>query len=132
MPPMRHDVANKRRGLALDRRGVVLLGAVDVEEVLELEHLSAAQLADGRREERGDVGTERRRQRRRAGEEEVAGEDRHDVAPAGVDAGHAAAGLGLVDHVVVVERAEVDELAGDRAGDARRPTRHGSAPSVLA
>ena len=32
--------------------------------------------------------------------------------------GHAAAGLGLVDHVVVVERAEVDELDGDAAGDA--------------
>ena len=31
--------------------------------------------------------------------------------------GHAAAGLGLVDDVVVVERAEVDELARDPAGD---------------
>ena len=62
----------------------------------------------------GDVGAERRRERRRLGEEEVAGEDRHDVAPAGVDARDAAAGLGLVDDVVVVERAEVDELDRDR------------------
>ena len=31
--------------------------------------------------------------------------------------GHAAAGLGLVDHVVVVERPEVDELDRDRAAD---------------
>ena len=49
----------QRRGLALDRRRVVLLGAVDVEEVLQLEHLAAAQLAD-----RG--GEQRRRRRRRA------------------------------------------------------------------
>ena len=108
------DAARRREqrgGLALDRRGVVLLGAVDVEEVLQLEHLAAAQLADRRREQRGDVGAERRRQRRRPGEQEVAGEDGHDVAPARVHARHAAAGLGLVDHVVVVERPEVHELA---------------------
>ena len=68
-------------------------------------------------EQPGDVGAERRGERRRLGEQEVAGEDRHDVAPAGVHARHAAAGLGLVDHVVVVERPEVDELDRDRAGD---------------
>ena len=50
----------QRGGLALDRRRVVLLGAVDVEEVLQLEHLAAAQLADRGREQRGDVGAERR------------------------------------------------------------------------
>ena len=49
----------QRRGLALDRGEVRLLGAVDVEEVLELEHLTAAQLADRR-------GEQRRRRRRRA------------------------------------------------------------------
>ena len=82
----------------------------------------------------GDVGAERRGERRRAGEEEVAGEDRDDVAPARVDARHAAAGLGLVDHVVVVERAEVHELAGDGAGDrvVRRRARLAGAVSVLA
>ena len=59
----------------------------------------------------------------RAGEQVVAGEDRDDVAPAGVDARDAAPGLGLVDHVVVVERAEVHELDRDRSGDRRRRRR---------
>ena len=129
----------QRRGLALDRGRVVLLGAVDVEEVLQLEHLPAAQLADGGGEQRGHVGAERRGQRRRASQEEVAGEDGDDVAPAGVDARHAAPGLGLVDHVVVVQRPEVDELAGDGPGDrvgrgsGPAPCPNGEpAPSVLA
>ena len=117
MPPIRHDVREERRGLALDGGGVVLLGAGHVEEVLELEHLAPAQLADRVGEERGDVGAERCGERRGAGEQVVAGEDRHDVGPAGVDARHAAARLGLVDDVVVVQRAEVDELARDAAGD---------------
>ena len=112
---MRHDVANSAAVLPSIARRVDLFGAVDVEEVLQLEHLAAAQLADRRGEQRGDVGAERRRERRRPGEQEVAGEDRDDVAPAGVDARHAAAGLGLVDHVVVVERPEVHELDGARA-----------------
>ena len=120
MPPMRHDVANERGRLALDRRLVAVLTAGGVEEMLELEDLSPAQLADRGGEEPGDVGAQRRGQRRRAGEEEVAGEDRHDVAPAGVDAGHAAPGLGFVDDVVVVERSQVDQLHRDRAGDRRR------------
>ena len=81
----------------------------------------------------GDVGAERGGERRRPGEEEVAGEDRHDVAPAGVHARHAAPGLGLVDDVVVVQRTEVDELhreppviassAARRGGPCRRRRR---------
>ena len=117
---------HQRRGLALDRREVRLLGAVDVEEVLQLEHLAAAQLADRRREQRGDVGAERRRERRRLREQVVAGEDRDDVRPARVHRRHAAPGLGLVDHVVVVQRAEVDQLDRGAAGDdlgGRRPRR---------
>ena len=109
--------AEQRRGLALDRRAVALLGAVDVEEVLELEHLAPAQLADRAREQSGDVGAERGRQRRRPRQQEVAGEDRHDVAPPGVDARHAPAGLGLVDDVVVVQGPQVDELDRHRPGD---------------
>ena len=118
-PPMRHAVANSDSGLALDRRRVRLLAAVDVEEVLQLEHLAPAQLADRRREQHGDVGAERCGPRRRPREQVVAGEDRDDVAPPGVDARHAAPGLGLVDHVVVVQRTEVHELDADRAGDRR-------------
>ena len=122
-PTRRHHAADaarrreQRRGLALDRRRVGLLGAVDVEEVLQLEDLPAAQLADGGGEQRGDLGAERRRERRRPGEQEVAGEDRDDVAPAGVHARDAPPGLGLVDDVVVVERPEVHQLDGDAAGD---------------
>ena len=117
----------QRRGLAVDRGEVDLLAAVDVEEVLQLEHLAAAQLADRLREQRGDRRAERRRELRRARQQVVAGEDRDDVAPARVHARNAAPGLGLVDHVVVVERSEVDELDRHRAGDrgvggrARRP-----------
>ena len=108
---------HQRRGLALDRGEVRVLGAVGVEEVLQLEHLAAAQLADRRGEQRGDVGAERRRERRRLREQVVAGEDRDDVGPARVHARDAAPGLGLVDHVVVVERAEVHELDRRAAGD---------------
>ncbi len=107
----------QRGGLAFDGRRVVLFGAVDVEEVLQLEHLTATQLADGRREQRRHVGTERRGQRRCTSEQEVACEDGDDVAPARVHAGHAAARLGFVDHVVVVERSEVHQLARHRAGE---------------
>ena len=65
----------------------------------------------------GDVGAERRRERRRLREQVVAGEDRDDVRPARVHRRHAAAGLGFVDHVVVVERSEVDQLDRGAAGD---------------
>ena len=108
---------HQRRGLALDRREVRLFGAIDVEQVLELEHLAAAQLADRRGQQPGDVGAERRRERRRLREQVVAGEDRDDVRPARVHRRHAAARLGLVDHVVVVQRAEVHELDRGAAGD---------------
>ncbi len=108
---------HQRRGLALDRREIRLLVAVGIEEILQLQYLSPAQLADRLSEEPGDVGAERGREGRRLREQEVAGEDRDDVRPAGVDAGHAAAGLGLVDHVVVVQRAEVDQLDRSGAGD---------------
>ena len=123
----------ERRGLALDRAHVALLGAVDVEEVLQLEHLAPAQLADGGGEQPRDVGAERGGQRRRPGQQEVAGEDGDDVAPAGVDARHAPAGLGLVDHVVVVQRPEVHELDRDGAGDhgVGRPAR-GAPPAQVA
>ncbi len=47
---------------------------------------------------------------RGAGEEEVAGEDRDRVAPAGVRAGHPAPHGGLVHHVVVIQRGEVGQL----------------------
>ena len=68
-------------------------------------------------EEPGHVGAERGREGRGPRKQVVAGEDGDDVRPAGVDAGDAAAGLGLVDHVVVVQRAHVDQLDRSGAGD---------------
>jgi hypothetical protein len=47
---------------------------------------------------------------RRAGEEEIPDQDRDRVAPAGVGARRAPPDLGLVHHVVVVERRQVGQL----------------------
>ena len=61
---------------------------------------------------------------RGAGEQEVTGEDGDRVAPAGVGAGHAAPHLGLVHHVVVVQRRQVGQLDHHRRR-ARHPARTG-------
>ena len=61
----------------------------------------------------------------RAREQQVAGEDRDGVAPHGLRARHAAALVGVVHDVVVVQRAEVRDL--DRL--ARRSTTSSVAPS---
>jgi hypothetical protein len=53
---------------------------------------------------------------RGAGEQEVAGEHRHRIAPTGVGAGHTAADVRLVHDVVVVERRQVRELDDDGGG----------------
>ena len=79
----------------------------------ELLDLALAQPADRAGEQGGDLGAERRGDLGRLRQQEVAGEDRLEVAPLGVDGLDAAPGVGLVDDVVVVQRAEVDELAGD-------------------
>ena len=81
----------------------------------ELLDLALAQPADRAGEQPGDLGAERGGDLRRPRQQEVAGEDRLQVAPLGVDRLDAAARVGLVDHVVVVQRAEVDELARDAA-----------------
>ena len=47
------------------------------------------------------------------GEQEIAGHDRHEVAPAGVHALHAPPAGRLVHDVVVIERREMDELDRD-------------------
>ena len=64
-------------------------------------------------------------------EQEVAGEDRDVVVPAGVGGVGAAAQRGLVHHVVVVERADVGDL--DDAGRGDRPRRQsGRSPASAA
>ena len=72
--------------------------------------LSLAEQAQGVGEQAGDLGAERGGDLGRAGQEEVAGHDGHEVAEAGVDALDVAAHQRLVHDVVVVERGEVDEL----------------------
>jgi hypothetical protein len=67
---------------------------------------------------RSEVG----QQVRRAGEEQVTGEDRDAVGPPAVGAGRTAPDGGLVHDVVVVQRGEVGQLAHDgRLGHPRRP-----------
>ena len=83
---------------------------------LELAHLALAQPADRGGQQPGHLGAQRRGELRRPGQQEVAGQDRPQVAPAGVHALDGAPGGGLVDDVVVVERADVDELDRHAAG----------------
>ena len=114
MPPMRHDVANSAAVLPSIADEVVLLGAVDVEEVLQLEHLPAAQLADRGREQRAtsapsDAASDDARASRKS-PARIATMLLHRA----FTLGDAAPGLGLVDDVVVVERAQVHELARHR------------------
>ena len=98
-------------------REVRLLGAGQVERVLQLEHLALAQAPDSGGEQAGHLGAERRRDLRGLGEQVVAGEDRLEVPPAGVHALDGATGEGVVHDVVVVERAEVHELHRDGTAD---------------
>ena len=116
--------------LALDGAEVRGLVAVDVVEALQLQDLALAQLGDGGGQEAGHFHPQRGGQGRRPGQEEVAGQDGHDVRPAGVDALHAPPGGRLVDHVIVVEGPEVDELHSHCPGDdvvGRRPAAAGIA-----
>ena len=70
------------------------------------------------------------------GQQEVAGQDGLEVAPAGVDAVDGAADDGLVHDVVVVERAEVHQLdrhrAGDDLGGGRAPSARAVAAAAMA
>ncbi len=112
----RADPAGRRHegcGLAGDGREVVLLTAVRLEARPHLDDLSLAQLPEGRGEEPGGFGPQRGCDRRGAREEVVPGHDRHQVAVPAVHALDVAPYRRLVDHVVVVEGGQVDELDCD-------------------
>ena len=79
--------------------------------------LTLTQPADRAGQEAGDLGPDGGGDLGSPREQEVAGEDRLQVAPFGIDRLDAAPRVGLVDDVVVVERAEVHELAGHTAAD---------------
>ena len=106
----------ERRRLALDGGLVGVERAVDLVGELQLADLAGAQPADRGRQQPRHLGAERRGQLGGPGQQEVARQDRPQVAPAGVDAVDAVAGLGLVDDVVVVQRPDVHQLAGHAAG----------------
>ena len=103
------------------------LAGHDVEVVLErvlagaglerLEDLSLDQPGEGLRLDAYGVGAQLGGQLGGLREQEVAGEDRDVVVPAGVGRHRSTAQLGLVHHVVVIERGEVGELDDARRGD---------------
>jgi hypothetical protein len=95
---------------------------------VQLADLAGAEPADRGREQRRDLGAQRRRQLRGPRQQEVAGEDGAQVAPPGVDALDVVAGGGLVEHVVVVQRPDVDQLDRDPAGDGLVADGAGRAP----
>ena len=112
---MRAAVPNSDGGLVGDRREVARLGARRVVGVTQLLDLALAQPPDRARQQTGDLGAERGGDLGRPRQQEVAGEDRLQVAPLGVHRLDTATHVGVVDHVVVVQRAEVHQLAGDAA-----------------
>ncbi len=79
--------------------------------------LTVTELRDGGGEEAGNLRAERGGQFRGSAEQIVTGENCPVVAPLGVDAGHAAAGGGVIHDVVVVERSDVHELDRTTAVD---------------
>ena len=66
-------------------------------------------------QQRGNLGAQVGRDGCAAGQQVVTRHDGDQVAESAVDAFDVAAHRGFVDHVVVVERGEVDELDGHRA-----------------
>ena len=107
----------QRGGFALDGVGVGTLGAIGVAGVLQLPHLALAQPSDGGGQQPGHLGTQRCRKFRCPGQQEIAGQDGPQVAPLGVHAGHVAPNLGLVHHVVVVQRSQMDQLHRHTTGE---------------
>ena len=107
----------QRRGLALDGDEVRLDGAGGVVGVPQLVHLALAEPADRGGQQARHLGAQAGGDLRGLGQQEVAREDRLEVAPAQVHALDAAAGLGLVDHVVMAERADLHELHRDATED---------------
>ena len=118
---MRHAVDIERGSLVGDAAQVVILVALDLERCSHLGHLPLAEPGERRRQQSRDFGTELRSDLCRAGQQKVARHDCHEVAPAGVDALHAAPAGRLVHDVVVIERGEVDKFDGNRSEqDVRR------------
>ncbi len=103
---------HERGGLARDGLGIVLSRSGKLEGRVHFRDLAPTQFTQGGGQQLGDLGPESCRDLSRTGEEEVTGHDGHQVAEARVDALDVATDGGLVDHVVVVQRGQMDELDG--------------------
>ena len=116
---------DQRAGLAGDHVEVVLQRVLAGPGGDGLEDLALDQAGEGLGLDPHGLRTQPGGQLGGLGEEEVAGEDRDEVVPASVGRVRPAPQVGLVHHVVVVERAEVGDLhdAGGGRGPPRRPGR---------
>ena len=112
---MRHDVDIERGRLAGDGRRVVLVAAGDLEGGAHLGDLSLAEPGQRVGQQCGDLGAQAGRDGGRAGQQVVAGHDGHQISETAVDALDVAPDGGLVEHVVVVQRGQVDQLDRHRA-----------------
>ena len=81
---------------------------------MDLADLALAQPGEGGGQQPGHLGPEAGRDAGGPSQQEVAGDDGHQVPPPVVDALDAPPGRGLVHHVVVVQRGLVDQLHRDR------------------
>ncbi len=133
--------AVQRGGLAVDRRVVALFGPRRVVREAQFLDLAFAQPADGASEEACNLGAERCSDSRGARQEKVASDDGLEIAPLRVDSLDATPRVGLVHHVIVVERPEVNEFArhttaydvvGCRAAEDLRSNRRQHGPKPLA
>jgi hypothetical protein len=108
---------DQRTGLVGHDREVVPQGVVAVARADGLTDLTLHQPGEGLRLDLDGRRSEVGHDLRGSGEQEVAGQDRHRVVPPRVGALGSASQVGLVHHVVVVERREVGQLHHERGGD---------------
>ena len=124
--PIRQEVAMSEAVLPAMAVEVFVLGPGDLEGGADLGDLPLAELAQRVGQEPGDLGAQTGGDLGRAGQQEVAGHDGHQVPEPAVDALDIAPDGGLVHDVVVVQRGQVDQLDGHPAekvllGGIRRP-----------
>ena len=109
--------ANQARRLSADHGVVLVRAVIEIVGELQLENLALAEGGVGAGDQGHRFSAEWCRHLGGAGEKKVPGEDGDGVRPVLVDGDFAPPGVRLVDHVVVVERAEMDELDSDAGLD---------------
>ena len=104
-----------------DHAEVLLRPVVEVTLELQLQYLTLTEGGVGSGDQLHGFGPEGRRDLGGTRQQEVAGQDRHRVRPVLVHRHRAAPGVCLVDYVVVVEGAEVDQFDCYAGLHRRRP-----------